>query len=249
VTTSVSTKPVESRKRAPSKPRVQRAPFWIVSHVVDVAQASNLRHVEGLLVRPRPPVEPDALQVGLVGPRPVPLLGDVLELAGPVLADRPGGLADGLDPPLQRLQVVVRPRLAVEVEEVRVLDLALGDGLGLAVGLLGHRAAAGPSGRGRLQAPGVVQDPLGDVGQHRLVGGDEPGQLHPVGLIEVLERRARAVVGVGRARQGHALPVGAASTVQPQDPLLPMSNIPASSHSDDDGEQRAVGQLLGLLGV
>jgi hypothetical protein len=106
VVTSVSTKPVESRKRAPSKP--ERAERAGLDDVLQVAQGLELGDVERLLVA-----------TGSIGSaRPAP--GRTCRCpagptawrcpgTGPARTRRPGRWPrDGGDPALDRLQVVVR---------------------------------------------------------------------------------------------------------------------------------------------
>src|SRR5699024_2229007 len=118
--------------------------------------------VERLRAGLRPPVQPGPLEVLLVRLRTVPLLGDATQVR-PGGHRRPGRLTHSLDPVLELREVVglargrvVRAGLAVEVEELRLGDLALRDELGLVLVLLGDRALAGLAGRRRAERPRVV---------------------------------------------------------------------------------------------
>ncbi|WP_216849553.1 hypothetical protein [Pimelobacter simplex] len=167
-----------------------------------------------------PPVQPHPLEVGLVRARTVPLTGDRLELPGAVLADRAGGLSDSVDPFGELVEVEPGARLAVEVEELRVVDLALLDRLRLLVEAFGDRALADFAGRADVEAPGVLEHPLLEVGDHRLVRVDLPRQHEPVGLVEALEGGACTVAAAGRVRERDGLAVGGAARGEPDDPLV-----------------------------
>jgi hypothetical protein len=112
---------------------------------------------------------------------------------------------------------------------------------------LGDAVLAGLAGGADVGAPGVLEHPLLEVGDHRLVRGDRAGQEQPVRLVEALERRARAVARARRVGQRDGLAVGAAVLVEAHDALEGgVEQVGVRALGDDD-VQRAVGELLDLL--
>ena len=184
----------------------------------------------------------------MIGARPVPLAGNLVELTGAPLAGGAGRLGNGGDPFVLvsevALGVVVGP---VQVEQVGALDLAGGDLLGLDVQLLGYRVLARLAGGAHVQRPRVVEGALGEVGGHRLVCLELARQVEPVRLVEAVERGPGAVAGAGRVGQRGRLATLAAVVVEADNAVLrDVEQVGIRALGADVG-QGAERQLLDLL--
>jgi hypothetical protein len=163
--------------------------------------------VEGALCAAHQAVEPDALQVrrSLVGS--LELLDDPVDVAP--LGDRPGRLQHRRAHALAVVRSCCSPASRWKKNSRAVGDGPRLDGAGVVHGRLGDAALARRRRGGRLQRPRVGQLPLGQVGQHGAVRLLQPRQREAVRLVEVLERRPRAVAAVRRTGQRHRLAVAA----------------------------------------